>query len=293
MSPRVQLVIAAALFSTGGAAIKATAFSGMQVASLRSGIAAATLLLLLPAARRGWGWRPLLVGVAYAATMVCFVLANRLTTSAHAVFIQATSPLYLVVLAPLLLGEPNRRRDLWYMIPILAGLALFLVGAQVPQRTAPDPRTGNLLAMGAGLCWACTTIGMRWLATGPDGHRTLLSAMVTGNLLAFLVVLPAALPLGAGLQPWDWGVVLFLGVFQIALPYSLVARAMGQVRALDASLIFLVEPALNPVVAWAVHGEIPGPWPIAGAVLILAASTLRVLGKRRQISTLDPPAAAA
>jgi len=89
------------------------------------------------------------------------------------------------------------------------------------------------------------------------------------------------------------GILLFLGLFQIALPYSLISRAMGKVTALDASLIFLIEPALSPIVAWAVHGEIPGPWPIFGAAVILVTTVLRVVGDMRHMPTLDPPAAAA
>ena len=42
---RLQLLGAALLFSTGGAAIKAAAFTGWQIASFRSGFAALTLLL--------------------------------------------------------------------------------------------------------------------------------------------------------------------------------------------------------------------------------------------------------
>ena len=110
---RLQLVFAALLFSTGGAAIKASTLSGWQVASFRSGVAALTLLLLVPAARRGWGWRPALVGVAYAATLILFVTANKLTTSANTIFLQATSPVYLLLLGPLFLKEPVRRSDLW------------------------------------------------------------------------------------------------------------------------------------------------------------------------------------
>ena len=37
---RLQLAAAALLFSTGGAAIKAAAFTGWQIASFRSGVAA-------------------------------------------------------------------------------------------------------------------------------------------------------------------------------------------------------------------------------------------------------------
>ena len=64
---RLAVVAAAALFSTGGAAIKATDLTSWQVAGFRSGIAALAVLLLVPASRRGWSWRTPVVGVAYAA----------------------------------------------------------------------------------------------------------------------------------------------------------------------------------------------------------------------------------
>ena len=147
---RLQLVFAALLFSTGGAAIKASTLTGWQVASFRSGVAAFTLLLLVPATRRGWGWKPALVGVTYAATLILFVTANKLTTSANTIFLQATSPVYLLLLGPLFLKEPVRRRDLWVVAAVLAGLVLFFVGNEAPVVTAPDPARGNILALLSG-----------------------------------------------------------------------------------------------------------------------------------------------
>lgn len=288
MSPRLLLVLAAVLFSTGGAAIKAVELTGWQVASFRSGIAALALLLFLPQARQGWGWRPLLIGVTYAATMVLFVLANRQTTAANAVFIQATSPVYLIFLAPLLLAEPVTRRDLLFMVPLLGGLALFLAGGQEALHTAPDPGRGNWYAALSGFCWALTTIGLRWLGTR-TGRGSPMAAMVAGNLIAFFVVLPLALPVAPGTPTLSWTVLLYLGVFQIALPYGLIARAIGRVKALDASLIFLIEPALNPVVAWLVHQEVPGAWPLAGAAAILATTVARAMVEARARRALDPP----
>ena len=49
---RLQILGAALLFSTGGAAIKSAQFTSWQVAGLRSGIAALAVLLLVPEARR-------------------------------------------------------------------------------------------------------------------------------------------------------------------------------------------------------------------------------------------------
>ena len=61
------------------------------------------------------------VATAYAATLILFVLANRLTTSANAIFLQSTAPLYVLLLGPLLLHEPIRRADLFYMLAVGAG----------------------------------------------------------------------------------------------------------------------------------------------------------------------------
>ena len=62
------------------------------------------LYLLLPGARHGWTWRTIVVGLAYAATLILFVLANKSTTSANAIFLQSmTAPLYLLLLGPFVL----------------------------------------------------------------------------------------------------------------------------------------------------------------------------------------------
>ena len=68
-------------------------------------MAVAAILILIPGARRGWTRHTWLVGLAYAATMICFVFANKLTTAADAIFLQGTSPLYVLLLSPWLLGE--------------------------------------------------------------------------------------------------------------------------------------------------------------------------------------------
>ena len=274
------LVLAAALFSTGGAAIKAAHFTAWQLASFRSAIAGLTLLLLVPAARRGWGWRPFAVGAAYAVTCICFVLATRLTTSANAIFIQSASPLYVLLLGPLLLREPIARRDVLFMLPIGLGLLLFLFGEQRPGATAPDPAAGNLLAVLSGLSFAFAVIGLRWLGRhGSVAGAAPLTAAAMGNFTAFLVALPLALPVGSH-SAADWGILLYLGVVQIGLAYCLVAYAIARLSALEASVLLLIEPALNPIWSWLVHGELPGPSAVVGGVLVLGAVLARAWWSR-------------
>jgi len=279
---RLQLVAAAVLFSTGGAVIKATAMTGWQVASLRSGIAALSLALLLPGAVRSIRPRTFLVSIAYAATLVLFVTANKLTTSANTIFLQATGPLYILLLAPWLLKERIRPADVAFMAVVGAGLLLFFLGTDVPVRTAPAPVQGNVLAAMSGFTWALTLMGLRWMGADESGGSPA-GAVVLGNAFACLATLPMALPLG-GVGAGDWVAIVYLGVFQIALAYAFVTKAVGKLPALEISIILLVEPVLNPIWSWLVHGERPSGWALLGGGLILGATGLRsVLASRASV----------
>lgn len=270
---RALLLAAAALFSTGGAAIKACALPPWQVAGFRSAIAAAAIALLVPPARRGWTRRTFFVGVGYAATLVLFALANKYTTSANAIFLQSTAPLYLLLAGPLLLRERPSREDLVFMAALGAGLALFFVGTEAPRVTAPDPGLGNTLALASGVTWAASVSGLRWLARDDAGGGAALSAALAGNLIAAAVCIPVAWPLAAG-APSDWALLTFLGVCQIGLAYVCLARGVRRISAFEASLLLLLEPVLNPIWSWLVHGETPGTLALAGAAVILAATSI-------------------
>ncbi len=273
---RLGVLGAAALFSTGGAAIKACSLTGLQVACFRSIVAALVLLVLFPARRALWNARALLVGAAYAATLILFVVSTKLTTAANAIFLQSTSPLYLLLLGPWLLREPIRRRDLAFVGPIAAGLVLLMSATAGPVATAPDPARGNTLAVLSGLAWALTLMGLRWLGRGsPAGTNAALPAVILGNLEAFLFCLPWAVP--ARVTASDFVAIGYLGLFQIGLAYILLTRSMRHVPVLEASLLLFLEPVLNPVWAWLVHGERPGVLALVGGVIILGATMLRAL----------------
>jgi DME family drug/metabolite transporter len=270
---RLQVLAAALLFSVGGAGIKACELTSWQVASFRSGIAAILVWWVMPEARRAWNWRVVLASLAYAATVILFVLANKLTTSANTIFLQSTAPLYILLLAPWLLRERNRPFDLLVIALLAAGLSLFFVGAEPPLRTAPNPVAGNILAATAGITWALTVMGLRWLGrAGEAGGAP--AVVVAGNLIAFLAALPFALPV-AHARPIDGVIVLGLGIVQIGVAYVFLTRAMRHVPALEASVLLLLEPALNPLWAWLVHRERPGLWSMLGGLIILGATALK------------------
>lgn len=272
---------AAFLFSTGGAAIKAISMTPWQIASFRSGIAAAALAVFVPDGRRNWRWAIVPVAAAYAATLVTFTLATKQTTSANAIFLQSTAPLYLLLIGPLLLKEPLRRSDLLFLSAVAAGLLLCVGSAQPAIATAPNPRAGNLMGAVSGFTWALTVSGLRWVGRREGAGNAATATVVLGNLLAFLVTFPKALPA----PPVDFlniGVLFYLGIFQIGLAYLFVTRAIRHVPAFEATTVLLLEPALNPVWVWLVQGEHPAARSIAGGVLILSATLVNAWWQSRR-----------
>lgn len=301
--PRLQVLGAALLFSTGGFAIKSCDLGGWQVASFRCGVAALALWLLIPAARRRWRRGEVLVGCAYAATLVFYAVATKLTTAANAIFLQSAAPLYILVLAPWWLGERASRRDLGFAAAMAAGLVLVLSGQDAAVASAPDPARGNLFGALAGGCWALTVIGLRRLSdeartsvAPPSEEGRSLVALVAGNVIGFVATLPLALGAGKSLGQadvpplWgkagalsgvgavdavDWAWIVYLGVVQIGLAYLLLTAGLRQLPAFEASLLLLAEPVFNPVWTWLAHGEVPSHGAILGGSLILGATAAK------------------
>ena len=181
-----------------------------------------------------------------------FVTANKLTTAANAIFLQATAPLYILLAAPWLLREKHRRDDVPFMLAVGAGMAAFMVGGDGPVDSAPNPSAGNVVAAASGVTYALTVMGLRGVArTEP---RATLNTVVSGNLVAAAMCLPLGWPI-TGALPADWMALVWLGVFQIGLAYLCLSTGVRDVTALEASLLLLAEPVLNPVWAWLAHGE--------------------------------------
>jgi len=147
---------------------------------------------------------------------------------------------------------------------------------EAPRRAHGPNAIGNALAVGCAVSWSFTLIGYRWIsahATSPA------AAAVLGNLIAGVAALALGLPFEAG-RASDWAAVAYLGVVQLALPYVFLSYAVPRLGALEVSLLLLVEPVLNPVWAWLVHGETPSGWALVGGLLILGATVVRVVASR-------------
>lgn len=279
------LLAAAILWSTGGALIKLVDLSPMAVSSGRSVIAAVALMLLTRRVplyvSRDLSERALSpfsfvrCGVLYALTVTTFVVATKLTTAANAIVIQYTAPIFVALLSWRVLGEPVTKRDWTAIALVTVGMVIFF-----GDGLTVGSNFGNLMALTSGFCFASFVISLRQLRGNNPAD-----AVIIGNIVAFIIGLPWLLSssftghslLGIGL----------LGVFQLGLSYFFYTKAIQHVTALEAVLIPVVEPLLNPVWVYLLVGETPSPWALVGSCVILGAVTWRALANRSSPQVLS------
>jgi drug/metabolite transporter (DMT)-like permease len=279
-SPLLFVLAAAILWSTGGLFIKWTSLSGLELSFGRSLLAAVTVAIFTRHEGFGLNRVTALASVLYAALLLLFVLATKETTAANAIFLQYTSPVYLLILEPLFYKEKFRRNDLITVAACVAGMSLFFVGKLRPQDV-----TGNLLALASGFCFACYFLLLRHAKSRAVNRA---SSVIYGNLLVVLIAAPAGLKVLPHMNAHDALSVLYLGVVQIGLAYTLFTVAMARgVRSLDAGIVGYVEPVLNPIWVFLVLGERPTQWALIGGGIIVAAVVCHMLleAKRGQRTT--------
>src|SRR5215813_9564813 len=236
------LVLCAVLWSTGGLLIKWLPGSAFAIAGVRSAIAAVVLLLAIREWPGHWSWWLGSGALAGAASMLGFVVATTLTTAANAIFLVYTAPLYVALLSPWVLHEPIRRGDWLTLLLAVLGLGCFCF-----EQLTLEGWVGNLCALGSGLATAWLVVCLRkHSATSP------LPLLVLANLLVAIAGIPfleAARP-----DPVSWGLLLLAGVGQLGIPLVLYGKAIPHVRAIEAVLIPVLEPVLNPVWVWLLVG---------------------------------------
>jgi drug/metabolite transporter (DMT)-like permease len=264
-SPLLLVMGAAVLWSTGGLFIKATQLSAFELSFGRSLLAAITIAIFTR--REGFGINKVsaITSILYAALIILFVLATKLTTAANAIFLQYTAPVYVLLLEPIFYKEKFRGRDFITVALCLAGMSLFFVG-----KLRPEDLSGNLLALASGVCFALFFLLLRH-SKARDVNRA--SSAIYGNLIAVAICAPWFLgAVKRGISANDFVRIAYLGIVQIGFAYLLFTLAMARgVRSLDAGIIAYIEPVLNPVWVFLFIGERPSGWAMVGGLIIVVS----------------------
>ena len=257
------LVATAIMWSLGGILIKSINANPLAIAGTRSAITAVVLLLVLRKPKFTWSGPQIGAALSYAATTIFFVTATKTTTAANAIFLQYTAPIYVAFLGAWLLKEQTKLLDWITVFIVMVGMVLFFL-----DNLTPTGLFGNVIAVASGISFAFLTIFMRMQKDGSP-----LESILLGNLITAAIGLPflsRSLPDASG-----WLRLVILGVVQLGIPYILYSKAIKHVTALEAILIPVIEPLLNPVWVFLMLGEAPGPLSLIGGIIVLAAITVK------------------
>ncbi|MDR0710543.1 MAG: DMT family transporter [Spirochaetaceae bacterium] len=281
--------LCAVLWSTSGLFIKLVNAHPMVISGARSFLAALVLLafrLLQPPYRGdvlettggGRAANPdrlftLLGGLAYAATMILFVIANKLTSSANAILLQYSAPVWAAVLGWAIAGEKPLREHWAALVLVLLGLFVFfrdsLGGGNI---------LGDIIALISGICFGFNSVAMRRIKHGNPADSMLFAHIITFAVCSPFFFLYTPRP--------DTGMtlsILFMGIFQIGIASRLFAYGIMRITAVQAMLTAMAEPLLNPVWVLLVTGERPSASAlIGGAIIIVSVSASTVIQVARK-----------
>lgn len=276
---RVQIVLAAVLWSTSGFFAKAPWFDawpedirGVLLGFWRSGFAA---LVLVPMIRRPtWKWPMLPMLVCFPLMVWSFMSAMVHGPAANAIWLQYLAPGWVLIGGVVLLREPVTSADVRMLVCCLSGVLLILW----MEMTSGSALWATAMGIVSGVAFAGVVLSMRKLRDVDPAWLITLNHSSTALLLS-----PWVWSSGPAHVPLSSYVALGLfGVFQMSIPYVLFARGLRSTPSPEASVLALIEPVLVPIwvyLAWSNHPSYDPPqwWTWAGGGLILLGLLSRYL----------------
>lgn len=260
----LAVLAAAILWSTGGIFIKLINLHPMQISLFRSVFAALVFAVIFRREALRFNKFTFINGIFYAAILILFVIATKLTTAANAIFLQYTAPIYVLIFEPLINKTEYRPINIVTIIVCFIGMTLFFIG-----ELSFNHLTGNIFALLSGIAFAAFLIGMR-----KNKHEYQFPTIFYGNIIITLFCLPTIMNLYE-LRMNDFLMVAFLGIFQIGIAYAIFSYGLKRVQAIEASLLGMIEPVLNPVWVLIWYSEVPSTGAIIGGIIIITAISIR------------------
>ena len=265
------LHLANILFAGTGLFSKLIPLPAIDITVLRCLMAAGMLLVIsillkrrvLLASLRDW----LLMGacgVLMCLHWVTFFHAMQVSTVAVGMIALYTYPIITVFLEPLWQGQRPHRADLVCGLVVLAGVYLLVPEFSLKSSAALGMFWG---AVSAAVFALRNVLQRHYLGQYRGDTAMLYQALVAAIFcLPFLQHDPRSLSLPV------WSQLGLLALFCTAVPHSMFAGALRELKAKTAGLISCLMPVYGVVLAWVVLGEAPAPATVCGGLIIVAAA---------------------
>lgn len=259
----ISMLICAILWSTAGILIKLLPWNPMVIAGLRSLIAGCFYYIYMRHAKTRFVINKYSVfsGIFLMSTFLFFIAANKFTTSANAVVIQYSAPIFIMIISSIIFRQRFRAGDIITVAATFIGIALFFL-----DDLSAGYKLGNLMAIGSGICFACM-----FITTGRADKDSRSSGIFLGNVFTAAVGIPFMFFSETTISTTTIFAILALGIFQLGLSYVFYGIAVQYISPLSCSLISFIEPLLNPVWVFLIIGEAPGLFALVGGVIVISS----------------------
>jgi drug/metabolite transporter (DMT)-like permease len=222
-----------------------------------------------------------LAGLFLAAHFALWIASLERTTVASSVVLVTTTPLWVGLLAPLVLREPLTRRLALGIVLALAGGIIVGLGAAGGTRAVAGPAgrvlLGDLMALsGAWMMAGYLMVGRRLRA-----GLTLVPYVFVVYGMAAVLLTGAMAATGRslfGLAPLTYLWLALLALVPQLLGHSSFNWALRYLPASFVAIALLGEPVGSSALAFGLLHEVPTPLELGGAVLILAGIASAALG---------------
>jgi drug/metabolite transporter (DMT)-like permease len=204
--------------------------------------------------------------------MILFIFANKMTSSANAILLQYSGPIWAALLGWVLAKEKPRIEQWAAMGAVIIGMLIFFKDGISGGNFA-----GDCMAILSGIAFGAYSVFMRLQKEGNPADSMIISHLITAFVgLPFLFIFMPSFSL------MSLGAISFMGIFTIGLASICFSYGIRHVSAVQALLLALIEPVLNPVWVLAATGEKPSVSAlIGGGIIIIAVTVSSLLGKRR------------
>lgn len=270
----LQMIVCSILWSIAGIVIKQINCNALVITGFRSLISAATVFVFMKITGLKFTFSRKIIptAICMCVTFFCFVGANKLTTAANAIVLQFTSPVFVMLMSAVIYKTKFKPSDIAAVLLTLFGISLFFF-----DQLDSGSMLGNIVAVLAGFFMA----GI-FVFGGNSSRAERMTGTLAGHIVTAVIGL-SCIPFTQNIIDEKAVIGFFvLGVFQLGIPYILVALALSDCPPLACNLIGVLEPLLNPVWVFIFNGEKPGRNAFIGAVIILVSVTAWCIYKDRE-----------
>ncbi len=268
----LAVAVASVIWGSNGVIVNHVSLPSYTIAFFRVSFATLSLWLRVLFTRK-WkdiqvrgAWRILVIlGLLLASGWAFLFQAMKLIPIGNAVLLNYTAPIFVALLAPIILRERVRRTTLYALALSLAGILLIssTQDFQVYGLSLP----GVISALLAGFLYGVFVIFAKKTLTSLSGY----SVALYSYSFSTVFLAPSIIQVDLSMNSSSWLLLLFLGVFNTAFAVTLYLRGLRLIKAQEAAVLTYLEPASAVGFGYLLLAQQPTPTMIVGGLLILSA----------------------